>query len=582
LNGESVRIVVKLSSIQIWTVLCCSALFIGPATSAAQLGPDTRPTKGSSVSVPPKVVKETEKALRALQQNKLDDAQQYLENALRIDPNFADGNYLMGLLLLRRKESGRAVAYLQESLKLSPNHAAALLALGEAQYLEHDYADAIASLEKFLGEQPRSPQAPATQKYVDAMHKLLQQKTVAEVETLAVTSDSSRSGGDTARAQVGNADSALPPLPEVAVTTELNWAPPDVDAEKLDLDPSASCRLGEVMRSASQRVQELVQNVERYTATEKMEHFELSPMGLNISREARKFNYLVEIRHVGKSDLDVQEDRSGWLQPEKIRGYPVQEEFPGNVETAGIPMLALIFHPYFQPRYDFACEGRGSWRGRPAWVVHFRQRTDQTSSMLTYHAGNRSIAVGLKGRAWIDTESSQVVAMESDILSPVPEIQLLRDHQLVEYGPVRFRSKPVELWLPTSADWYCSLNGQRSYRRHTFRQFLLFSVDDKQEISKSNEVADLSEQDSAMQESSLARPFAEAPEPSAVPDTTLVPSSATSQSAAVPQAKGAKNASKPGILTWDPPDVDAHLPSKGAPPRLCAFRRIGTNRDACD
>ncbi|MGB9465892.1 MAG: tetratricopeptide repeat protein, partial [Candidatus Acidiferrum sp.] len=521
-------------------------------------------------------MKETEKALRALQQNNLDDAQRYLEHVLRIDPNFADGNYLMGLLLLRRKESGRAVAYLQKSLKFSPNHAAALLALGEAQYLEHDYVSAIASLEKLVDEQPDSSQAPAAQKYVDAMRQFLQQRPAGDAETPAVTSSSPPSGANATKAPVANlggADSVLPPLAEVAPTTEVNWAPPDVDAEKLDLDPSASCRLGEVMQSASQRVEELVRNVDRYTATENMEHFELSPMGLKTSRETRKFNYLVEIRQVGKSDLDVQEYRSGWVQPEKIRGYPVQEEFPEDIETVGIPMLALIFHPYFQPRYDFACEGRGSWQGRPAWVVHFRQRTDQTSSMLTYHVGNRSIAVALKGRAWIDTESAQIVAMESDILSPVPEIQLLRDHQLIEYGPVRFRNKPLELWLPKSADWYCFLNGHRFHRRHIFSQFLLFSVDEKQKISEPNEVADLSEQDSALQESSVARPFARPPETSAVPDTTFVPSSATSQSATVPQAKDSKNASKPRILTWDPPNVDAHLPSKGATP-ACALSTV--------
>ncbi len=111
----------------------------------------------------------------------------------------------MGLLLLRRKESGRAVAYLQKSLEASPNHTAALLALGEAQSLEHDYANAIASLEKFLREQPRSPQASATQKYIGAMRKLLQQETTAEVETPAASSESSPSGADTTKTQVGSA-----------------------------------------------------------------------------------------------------------------------------------------------------------------------------------------------------------------------------------------------------------------------------------------------------------------------------------------------------------------------------------------
>jgi tetratricopeptide (TPR) repeat protein len=186
-------------------------LFICPAKSVPQSSPDIRVTQASSISVSPKVVKETEKALRALWQNKLEEAQQSLMRALATDPHFPDGNYLMGLLLLRRKESGNAVAYLQKSLELSPNYAAALLALGEAQYLEHDYTNAVASLEKFLEQEPRSPEAPTTQKYLTATRTFLQQKAAEET------------------------DSGLPPLPELPLTTEVSWAPPDVDAEKLDL-----------------------------------------------------------------------------------------------------------------------------------------------------------------------------------------------------------------------------------------------------------------------------------------------------------------------------------------------------------
>jgi hypothetical protein len=52
-----------------------------------------------------------------------------------------------------------------------------------------------------------------------------------------------------------------------------------------------------------------------------------------------------------------------------------------------------------------------------------------------------------------------------------------------------------------------------------------------------------------------------------------VPSPATPPSAAVAQAKGPKNASKPGILTWDPPYVDARLPSRGATP-ACALSAV--------
>jgi tetratricopeptide (TPR) repeat protein len=432
--------------------------------------------KVGSVSASPKAVKESERALHALQVNNLAEAQQHLARALAFDPTFADGNYLMGLLLLRQKEFSKAAAYLQKSLNISPDHTAAQLALGEAQYLDRDYSHAIVSFEKFLRDQPNSPQAPVAQKYVAGMGKILQSRATDGATTTSGGSDLSSSGIGALSSGTTGADSDLPPLPDLNPVTEANWAPPDVDSEKLDLDSTAPCQLQQVIDSAGGRAKELIQNVDRFTATEEIEHSNISPMGMQISRETRKFEYLVEIRQVGKTDLDVKEYRN-------TKGSVATQEFPGHIATVGLPTLALIFHPNLQGRYEFQCEGRSSWRGHPAWVVHFHQRADHASTMLTYHVGNRFVAVGLKGRAWIDVETSQILAMESDIMRPAPDIRLVRDHQLIEYGPVSFRNKPLQLWLPTSADWYCSISGQRFHRRHAFSQFLLFSTEDKQNIS---------------------------------------------------------------------------------------------------
>jgi hypothetical protein len=429
--------------------------------------------KGSAVST--KAVKETERALRSLQLDNLNDAHKHLLLALVIDPNFADANYLMGLLLLRRKDAGQAAAYLQKSVTASPNHAPALLALGEAQYLDHDYSQASESLEKFLREQPNGSQAAVAQKYVNAMYKLRLAKASGDAETAGGSLPSA--GGDL-NSNAGTDNLDLPPLPDIPPVTETNWAPPDVDEEKIDLTPTDGCQLNEIIQSAGNRVRELVQNVDHFTATENLEHSNVSPMGLRTSHEIRKFDYLVEIHPVGEGDLNVEEYRNGSVS---------MQEFPEHIATVGLPTLALIFHPYLRPKYEFQCEGRGSWHGKAAWVVHFQQRSDRNSGMLVYHVGHRFVAVGLKGRAWIDVDTSQIVAMESDIMKQIPEIKLFRDHQLVEYGPVSFRNNSSQLWLPKSADWYCSISGRRFYRRHTFSQFLLFSVDDKQRISAPKE-----------------------------------------------------------------------------------------------
>lgn len=421
-----------------------------------------------SISASPKAVKETEKALQDLQRNQFERANEHLQRALSLDPNFADASYLMGIVLLREQQPGKARLYLQKSVQLTAANAAAFLALGEAEYREHDYPNATESMEKFLNLQPNSAQATIARKYVEVMQRQT---------AMAVSSASEPvTGGNSSKAATDSltGDSALPKLPDLNPVTEMNWAPPDVDSEKLELDDTKDCQLNRVLNGAGQRVQELVANVDRFTATESVQHYTLSPMGLELSHETREFSYVVEISKMEHNDLNVQEYRNGSV---------ATSDFPGHIATVGLPTLALVFHPYFQKRYEFRCEGRGTWSGRSAWVVHFQQRADQKSGMLVYHIGTRFASVQLKGRAWIDAETSQILAMESDMMKPLPELRLLRDHQLIEYGPVSFRKNTMQLWLPKSADWYCSLAGKRFHRRHSFKDFLLFSVDDKQKIT---------------------------------------------------------------------------------------------------
>jgi tetratricopeptide (TPR) repeat protein len=484
----------------------------------------------------PKALKETEKGLQALQSGKLDEAENHLKRALQLAPGFPDVNYLMGVLWMARHDATHARGYLEKTVELAPKHAPALLALGEAEYLLKDYAHALASLEQsidikptswrahwlagvasyqlgdyrksrehardalqvgqdkavrarlllgeaqtalgekdaalvtleqYLREQPNAPQADTAKQLIAWLRAPERQK---QSETALTPTAGLASGVSITNALDNNTVAALPPI---APVTETNWAPPDVDEVKPPVDMNAGCALNQIVERAGTRVEELIKNVDRFTATEEMEHESLSPLGVQVARDTRKFDYLVTIRHIGGKILDVQEYRDGSVSLEK---------FPAHLATLGMPALALVFHPFVRNEYDFVCEGRGTWRGRAAWAVHFRQRDDRMSEMRVYRVNGMSFPVKLKGRAWIDAESSQILAMEADIVQPVQEIRLLRDYQLIEYGPVAFKKAGIQLWLPKSADWYCSFAGKRYHRRHSFSGFLLFSVDDQQWI----------------------------------------------------------------------------------------------------
>jgi len=100
--------------------------------------------------------------------------------------------------------------------------------------------------------------------------------------------------------------------------------------------------------------------------------------------------------------------------------------------------------------------------------------------MQSYNIGGKTHEVDLKGRAWITAGKFQIVRIEADMVKPMPEIQLLSEHQAVEYGPIPFPKKNTTLWLPKTAEIYLDLRKHRYYRRHSFDQYMLYSVESEE------------------------------------------------------------------------------------------------------
>jgi tetratricopeptide (TPR) repeat protein len=431
-----------------------------------------------------------------MQQRDYSKAAETLERGLQLRPTAWRAHYMAGVASYQMRDYDKALEEGQAALASGQDKTeGALLLVGQAQAALHQRDAALATFNQYLKEQPNGARVAAARHEIEKLNaaagrgqmELASAVTPASVgaggaRNAAASSDVAplRTAGGSEETATETAD--LPDLPALPLTTETNWAPPDVDEEKLMFDASAdACSLDSVTAKVGARIEELVSNVDRFTATEQMEHTALSPMGIQMSQETRQFNYLVEIRKSGARDLDVQEYRDGSVSV---------QQFPAHLGTVGLPTLVLVFHPYYQPKYDFKCEGGGTWNGRKTWVVHFQQKANSHSEMLVYHVNGRFYPVGMKGRAWIDEETSQILAMESDMIKPIPEIRLMRDHQLIEYGPVAFANAGTNMWLPKSADWYCSISGRRYHRRHSFSNFLLFSIDDSQKIGKPKETND--------------------------------------------------------------------------------------------
>ena len=479
----------------------------------------------SRMLLAPKAQKELGKALEALRANKPEEARGHLEAAYHRAPNHPAVNYLYGVYFLQMKDQEKAKSCWTKTLEFDPKHVSALLSLSEALIREQKLPDAESYVKRAVAADPNSwrghailadvllkenlaeeavkeadraielghGQATAVEPLLvrallgggnkERGRKVLQEyvrehpgdaaarKQLDSFESPAVLVSSSKEAAPAAAKPSPATETALAlPLPS-------NWLPPDIDEKVPTVEAATSCALDEVVERAGKRVEEFVKNVDRFTASESLTHESINKWGLAESPETRKFNYVASIEQYRPGFFSVTEYRSG------THGL---SDPPDGVETTGMAALALIFHPNNAANFAMSCEGLGRWNGHPTWQVHFRQRVDKPNTIRAYKFGQNGPAypVALRGRAWIAADSYQIVRMETDLVAPLPEIRLLSDHTIVDYGPVHFRKGNVDMWLPQSAELYCDWKGRRMHRRLSFSHYLLFSVDEKQKISE--------------------------------------------------------------------------------------------------
>ena len=473
----------------------------------------------------PKAQKEMAKAMEALRANKPAVARTHLDAIDRMVPNQAEVSYLFGVYAEQLNDEAQAKAYWTKTLQLNPKHLRALLSLSEIAIREKTPAEAVEYMKRAMEAEPSSwrPHAVLAEAYylqhfqdeaikeaeralelgrgqaaviqpllarclaergdrekaVSTLQVYLQDHAAdaaakKQLETLldpkapAASTDAPGSANETDVSALIAAAKALP-VPS-------SWMPPDVDEKVPAVEPGASCALDDLVQNAGKRLQELVKNVDRFTATELVTDESVNKWGLPSFPEKAQFDYIVSMEETRRGALSVEEYRER---------RAASKGFPEAVMTTGLPALVVIFHPIYAGNYEMTCEGLARWNGGLAWQVHFRQRKDKPNTIRSYRTGleGQGYPVALKGRAWIAADSYQIVRLETSMVAPMPQIRLAAEHVNIEYAPVQFRKGALEMWLPANVEVYYDWRGRRVHRRHTFSNYLLFSVDDKQKIS---------------------------------------------------------------------------------------------------
>jgi len=252
-----------------------------------------------------------------------------------------------------------------------------------------------------------------------------------------------------------------------------SWGPADIDDAVPPVLNDATCPLPQILKQASSRTEDLIDNLQRFSAKERIEHIEIDKNGKRRSSSAEVVDYVAQIKQNSSGYPSIGEYRSGSGKPRQT-----------SLTDSGTAAFALIFHATHVGNFDFRCEGLTELRGSPAWQVHFEESADPNQSFTAIMIDGSIYLPRFKGRAWIASNSYDVLRIETDLIAPIPQIDLQLEHMVINYAPVEFQEHHIRLWLPESASLYVAYHGHRYEREHNFGQFQLFSVDATQAIKE--------------------------------------------------------------------------------------------------
>jgi tetratricopeptide (TPR) repeat protein len=398
------------------------------------------------------------------------------------NPGAWEAQWILAASYLRVKNYEEARRHAEESLKANKKEArGARLILGEALTGLDRRKQAIKELETYLKENSHNPE---TAKVRALLEKLRQpapspQPEVASSQPSAASAPVKLADGNAAEVNFragASADSRTTPPPAIvpavssappsAVPRHENWAPPDVDALKPQIISNKACPLPSLLKRAGKTTVAWVKDLQEFTATEEYQSVEIGHRGQVAKPFEKKFDYLVFINKPRPNLFSVDEMR---------RPEPNLANMGAPVVALGSPALALVFHPVYAHDYIWSCEGLGQWKGRPAWIVRFAQRTDRpTTTLQSFEDGNGSLLLPLKGIAWLSEKGDHVMHLETELAKSMSSIHLERQHFSIDYEQVAFRSHPVKLWLPESVDLYITFHGHSYHNYAHYSHFLLF------------------------------------------------------------------------------------------------------------
>ncbi len=184
----------------------------------------------------------------------------------------------------------------------------------------------------------------------------------------------------------------------------------------------------------------------------------------------RTFNYAIVLRHKPAGGVSFVEFRTD------ARGQPIDysPDNPARPIDVGFATMWLIFTPGELHESRFRYLGQQLINRRKTYVLAFAEDPEKSGPRVVIDYPSGQCSTALQGVAWIDQSTFQIVRMQTDLLSPLLDIQLYQLRSVLTYRSVKIAGLKLSLWLPTDVKttWQTwSQVGEESHRYSHYRLF---------------------------------------------------------------------------------------------------------------
>ncbi len=255
----------------------------------------------------------------------------------------------------------------------------------------------------------------------------------------------------------------LPMAQLVERVPELKSLQPAADQQELPM----------ILQKMGERMDDFVHNIGDLIARENLTQEKLNADGKIKAKQHVQDNYLI-LHHGyswGASAEYRMDEKGNRLGPIGLtQGYLV---------TSGHALSCIEFSSAAQSQSQarFRYVGNGMLGLRETYVLAFAQRPGEVNfSTVMAGTGAEEVDMVTQGILWVDKSNFQILRMRRDLLAPNRGILLEQLTTDVTFDEVRLQDVPNPLWLPSEADVYIEIGGQKYRNMHHYQDYRRYRV----------------------------------------------------------------------------------------------------------